>query len=135
MPDMKYSAADIAKRYSRIRDYPQINQQAVIEMHRQVGNLSIDKHGIAVRGLLVRHLVLPNNLAGTDQVIRFLCDQVSPHTYLNIMDQYHPAYKSHHYPELNRRTTSQEYQAAVEFAFDAGMDNLDQRKPRYWRIN
>jgi putative pyruvate formate lyase activating enzyme len=131
MPDMKYSTADTAKRYSRILDYPQINQQAVKEMHRQVGDLSINKNGIAVRGLLVRHLVLPNNLAGTYEIIRFLCDQVSPRTYLNIMDQYHPAYKSHHYPELNRRITNQEYQAAVDLAVEAGMTNLDQREPRY----
>jgi len=132
MPDMKYSDPVVAKRYSRIPDYPQINQKAVKEMHRQVGDLSVDKDGIAVRGLLVRHLVLPDNLAGTDEVVRYLCERVSQNTYLNIMNQYHPAYKSHHYPALNRRLTDQEYQSAVEFAIAAGMTNLDQRKSRFW---
>jgi putative pyruvate formate lyase activating enzyme len=132
MPDMKYSDPVVAKRYSRIPDYPQINQTAVKEMHRQVGDLSVDKDGIAVRGLLVRHLVLPDNLAGTDEVVRYLCERVSQNTYLNIMNQYHPAYKSHHYPALNRRLTDQEYQSAVEFAIAAGMTNLDQRKSRFW---
>lgn len=132
MPDMKYSDPVVAKQYSRIPDYPQINQTAVKEMHRQVGDLSVDKDGIAVRGLLVRHLVLPDNLAGTDEVVRYLCERVSQNTYLNIMNQYHPAYKSHHYPALNRRLTDQEYQSAVEFAIAAGMTNLDQRKSRFW---
>jgi putative pyruvate formate lyase activating enzyme len=132
MPDMKYSDPVVAKRYSRIPDYPQINQKAVKEMHRQVGDLSVDKDGIAVRGLLVRHLVLPDNLAGTDEVVRYLCERVSQNTYLNIMNQYHPAYKSHHYPALNRRLTDQEYQSAVDFAIAAGMTNLDQRKSRFW---
>jgi putative pyruvate formate lyase activating enzyme len=135
MPDMKYSAAEVAKRYSRIPDYPQINQQAVKEMHRQVGDLSIDKHGIANRGLLVRHLVLPNNLAGTDKIVRFLCEDISSHTYLNIMNQYHPAYKSQHYPKINRRLTDQEYQFAVEIALRTGMTNLDQRQSRFCYIN
>ena len=134
MPDMKYNDAEIAKRYSRIRDYPQINQKAVKEMHIQVGDLLLDEDGIAERGLLVRHLVLPNNLAGTDLVIEFLCEQISLNTYLNIMNQYHPAYKSHHYPDLNRRLTNQEYHSAVEMAVSAGMTNLDQRKSRFWSI-
>jgi len=134
MPDMKYIDAEIAKRYSRIRDYPQINQKAVKEMHIQVGDLLLDEDGIAERGLLVRHLVLPNNLAGTDLVIQFLCEQISLNTYLNIMNQYHPAYKSHKYPDLNRRLTNQEYHSAVEMAVSAGMTNLDQRKSRFWSI-
>lgn len=134
MPDMKYSDADTAKRYSRIPYYPQINQRAVKEMHHQVGDLTLDNSGIAIRGLLVRHLVLPDNLAGTDEVIRFLSQEISPRTYLNIMDQYHPAYKSHHYPELNRRISSQEYQAAIDAASSAGMTNLDQRRSKFWLI-
>lgn len=132
MPDMKYADADIAKKYSKIPDYPHINQQAVIEMHRQVGDLVIDKEGVATRGLLVRHLVLPSNLSGTDKIVRFLA-QLSRNTYLNLMDQYHPAYKSHHYPEINRRITKQEYQEAVQLAKDAGLFNLDRRRGLvYW---
>jgi putative pyruvate formate lyase activating enzyme len=135
MPDMKYSDPAIARRFSKIRNYPQINQQAVKEMHNQVGDLTVDKHGFAIRGLLVRHLVLPNDLAGTDEVVRFLSERISKQTYLNIMDQYHPAYKSHQYPELDRRLTSQEYQNAVEMAVSAGLTNLDQRKSRFLIIN
>ena len=101
-------------------------------MHRQVGHLTFDDNGIALRGLLVRHLVLPNDLAGTDEVVHYLSEQISPQTYLNIMDQYHPAYKSHQYPEIDRRLTSQEYQDAVEMAETAGLTNLDQRKSRFW---
>ncbi|MCJ7537257.1 MAG: radical SAM protein [Anaerolineales bacterium] len=127
MPDMKYSDPLIARRYSKIRNYPRINQQAVKEMHRQVGDLTVDQRGIALRGLLVRHLVLPNNLAGTREIIRYICEEVSQKTYLNIMDQYHPAYKSHHYPELDRRLSDQEYQTAVDAAIFAGMTNLDQK--------
>ena len=134
MPDMKYSHAEIAKRYSRIPDYPHVNQLAVAEMHRQVGNLELDEQGIALHGLLVRHLVLPNNLAGTDGVIKFLSEQISRETYLNIMNQYRPAYKSHLYPELNRQLTNQEYHAALDLADSAGMTNLDQRKSRFWII-
>lgn len=127
MPDMKYSDPQIARRYSKIRNYPRINQQAVKEMHRQVGDLTVDQRGIALRGLLVRHLVLPNNLAGTREIICYLCEEVYQKTYLNIMDQYHPAYKSHHYPELDRRLSDQEYQTAVDAAIFAGMTNLDQK--------
>lgn len=128
MPDMKYADAAIAKRLSKVRDYPQVNQAAVKEMHRQVGDLQLDANGLAVRGLLVRHLVLPDNLAGTEQVVRFLAEEISPNTYLNLMDQYRPAYHAHRYPELNRRITRAEYEAAIKMARDAGLNRLDKRK-------
>lgn len=131
MPDMKYSDPKIARHYSKIRNYPQVNQAAVKEMHRQVGDLMINEHGIATRGLLVRHLVLPDNLAGTEEIVRFLANEISPQTYLNLMDQYRPAYKSHDYPEINRGLTSQEFKSAVDAAFEAGLDRLDKRKPRF----
>jgi putative pyruvate formate lyase activating enzyme len=132
MPDMKYSDPDTARRYSKIRNYPQVNQTAVKEMHRQVGDLQIDEKGVGQRGLLVRHLVLPEGIAGTEETVRFLSCEISPHTYLNLMDQYHPAYKSHSYPELNRRLTNQEYRSAVDAAVSAGLQRLDQRKSQYW---
>ena len=134
MPDMKYADPDIARQYSKIRDYPAINQAAVCEMHRQVGDLSTDSNEIAFRGLLVRHLVLPNNLAGTDKIVQFLADKVSTNTYLNLMDQYRPAYKAHQYPELNRSITHEEYQAAVQMALDAGINRLDKRRAPSWRL-
>lgn len=129
MPDMKYANATIARRYSKIENYPAVNQAAVAEMHHQVGDLKLDHQGIATRGLLVRHLVLPNNLAGTHQVVHFLAEKISPYTYLNLMDQYRPAYRAGKIPELNRRITPDEYQAAVRMAHDAGMTRLDQRRP------
>jgi putative pyruvate formate lyase activating enzyme len=132
MPDMKYADAEIARRYSKIPDYARVNQVAVREMHRQVGDLEVNKAGLALRGLLVRHLVLPDNLAGTDEIVRFLASEISSHTYLNLMDQYRPAYKAHHFSELNRRITRDEYQAAVKMARDAGLERLDERRAHFW---
>ena len=132
MPDMKYGDVQIARQYSKIRNYPQVNQAALREMHRQVGDLKIGARGVAQRGLLVRHLVLPNGLAGTAQIVRFLADEISRNTYLNLMDQYHPHYRAHLIPELNRSLTRQEYNEAVELAHAAGLYRLDQRKPLSW---
>ncbi|MFQ6014810.1 MAG: radical SAM protein [Anaerolineae bacterium] len=128
MPDMKYADKDIARRYSKIRDYPAVNQAAVKEMHRQVGDLVLDERGVAQRGLLVRHLVLPNNLAGTAEIVRFLAEEVSKDTYLNVMDQYRPCYKGYDIPEVNRRITAEEYQKAVHLAQEAGLHRLDDRR-------
>lgn len=134
MPDMKYASSKIARHYSRVRNYPEINQAAVREMHRQVGDLTVDEHGLATTGLLVRHLVLPDNLAGTDQIVAFLAEEISPDTYLNIMDQYRPAYKAHNFHKLNRRITRQEYQTAVQWAREAGLHRLDDRKALYLKF-
>jgi putative pyruvate formate lyase activating enzyme len=128
MPDMKYANPEIALHYSKIQDYPEINRAAVREMHRQVGDLQIDERGLATRGVLVRHLVLPNNLAGTGEILRFLAEEISPNTYLNLMDQYHPAYNAHLYPKLNRPIKSHEYEIVVNQARTAGMIRLDVRK-------
>lgn len=127
MPDMKYSDAAVAERYSKVANYPEVNRSAVAEMHRQVGDLLVDARGIAVRGLLVRHLVLPGGLAGTPEVVRFLAERISTRTYLNIMDQYRPAYRASEYPELNRSVTREEFASAVRAALDFGMQRLDRR--------
>ncbi len=132
MPDMKYTSPKLAKIYSKASNYPSINQNAVREMHRQVGDLQIDARGLAQRGLLVRHLVLPNKLAGSDRVVRFLAEVISIDTYLNLMDQYRPAYKASQYPKLNRQITQQEYQEVVQAARQAGLHRLDERKPHAW---
>jgi putative pyruvate formate lyase activating enzyme len=95
-------------------------------MHRQVGDLQIDETSLARRGLLVRHLVLPYGLAGTDQVVHFLADEISQETYLNLMDQYHPAFNARQFPKLNRPLTGREYGQAVELALAAGLHRLDQ---------
>ncbi len=129
MPDMKYARSEPALRYSRVPRYPEVNQAAVREMHRQVGDLTLDDRGIAQRGLLVRHLVLPDDLAGTAETVRFLREQISPHTYINVMDQYRPCYRAHDLPPLNRRITAEEYARAVQHAQEAGL-RLDERPAR-----
>ncbi len=129
MPDMKYADAEAAHRFSRIRNYPAVNQAAVKEMHRQVGDLTMDDRGVAQRGLLVRHLVLPDGLAGTTEIVRFLRDKVSPNTYINVMAQYRPCFRAHELPPLDRRPTHEEYAAAVQSAQNAGL-RLDERRPR-----
>ncbi len=125
MPDMKYANPQIARRYSKIISYPTVNQAAVREMHRQVGDLQVDEQGIARRGLLVRHLVLPNHIAGTEQIVTFLAREISPDTYVNIMDQYHPAFQAHLYPSLNRPIKHEEYLEALQLAHQAGLKRLD----------
>ena len=125
MPDMKYSSPTLAGKYSGAHDYPRINQTAVLEMYRQVGDLQIDSDGLAYRGLLVRHLVLPQDIAGTKQIVAFLAEKVSRKTYINIMPQYHPAYHANRYPELNRPITAQEYASAVQSAWKVGLSRLD----------
>nr|HID14755.1 radical SAM protein [Anaerolineae bacterium] len=134
MPDMKYADANIAQKYSKIKDYPAVNQAAVKEMHRQVGDLVLDEDGIALRGLLVRHLVLPEGLAGTAEVARFLAEEVSRDTYINIMDQYRPCYKAAELPPLDRPITRAEYEQALQQAREAGLHRFDKREPRFFRI-
>jgi putative pyruvate formate lyase activating enzyme len=125
MPDMKYADAGIAKKYSLIPDYPYHNQKAVKEMYRQVGDLELDNNGIAARGLLVRHLVLPHNISGTKGVMANLARDISTNTYVNIMDQYRPEYHVRQFPELFRRTSVVEFQTAVDLAIDCGIEHID----------
>ena len=125
MPDMKYSDEKTAEQLSGIRDYPKVNKAAIKEMHRQVGDLQMDKQGVAHRGLLVRHLVLPNRLAGTQEVVRFLAQEVSTNTYLNIMAQYHPCYKAFDIPQLARPVNRQEFYEAIDLAHQQGLYRLD----------
>ncbi len=127
MPDMKYSDEAVARRYSKVADYPAVNRAAVREMHRQVGDLVLDGRGIARRGLLVRHLVLPEGLAGTAEVARFLAEEVSRDTYINVMAQYRPAYQAASYPPLDRPITRAEYARAMEEARAAGLHRFDRR--------
>ncbi|MBI4574118.1 MAG: radical SAM protein [candidate division NC10 bacterium] len=124
MPDFKYGDAEAAKRYSKVENYPDVAKAAFREMHRQVGDLTLDRRGVARRGLLVRHLVLPNALAGTAEVVRFLAG-LSGDTYVNIMDQYRPCYRAHEYPLLARRPTTAELEEARRLARAAGLHRLD----------
>jgi putative pyruvate formate lyase activating enzyme len=125
MPDLKYSDDKIAQRYCNAKDYVQTARQAIKKMHQQVGDLVMDDRGIAQRGLLVRHLILPEDLAGTYQAMKFIAGEISPNTYVNLMDQYHPCYKAVEYPPLDRRITHAEFASAVKIARDLGIKRLD----------
>ena len=125
MPDFKFADPEVAKQYSKAEDYPVAAKAAIKEMYRQVGDLVIDDKGVAQKGLLVRHLVLPEGLAGTKKIVDFLVENISPETYTNIMAQYYPCYKAQEHPPLDRRLTREEYRKAVKTAKDAGLTRLD----------
>jgi putative pyruvate formate lyase activating enzyme len=125
MPDMKYDDADTARELSDIENYPEINRAAIKEMHRQTGDLEVNGEGVAQRGLLIRHLVLPHGLAGTKSIMGFLANEVSSNTYVNVMDQYHPCYKAFKIPSLRRRISSVEFHEALSFARETGINRLD----------
>lgn len=128
MPDFKYTRSEVAEEYSKAPDYPQVVKLALKEMHRQVGDLVIDKRGIAQRGLLVRHLVLPQGLAGTRGAMRFLASEISKNTYVNIMDQYYPCGEISSGSLLSRKISQQEYDEAVQAAKEEGITRLDKRE-------
>jgi putative pyruvate formate lyase activating enzyme len=134
MPDFKYWDSEMARKYSKAPDYPEAARRAIKEMHRQVGELVTDEEGLAVRGLMIRHLVMPEQIAGTREVMRWIAQELSPHTYVNVMAQYYPAGKvsRQEYPEINRRLTSPEYEAALDEAGRAGLKRLDPRRPSYY---
>lgn len=125
MPDFKYGDTQIAEKYSQAKDYPEKARLAILEMHRQVGDLILDDRHIAVKGLLVRHLVLPSGLAGTRDIMRFLAAEVSPMTYVNIMAQYYPCGDIPPGSPLFRRITQKEYDQAIEIAREEGITRLD----------
>jgi len=125
MPDMKYADDKTALRLSKARNYPEVNRAAVREMHRQAGDLALNEHGVAQRGLLVRHLVLPGGLAGTPETARFLAEEISRDTYINIMAQYRPCYRAHEHPLLDRPITRKEYADAVAACRAAGLHRFD----------
>ncbi len=114
-----------AKYSSAAETYPEITKAALLEMHRQVGVAKPAKDGLMYRGLMIRHLVMPNRIAGTKKVIEWIAQNLPKDTYLNIMSQYRPMYKAFEYPKISRRITIQEYKEAVEWAKRAGLTNLD----------
>ncbi len=120
MPDTKYLNPDSSKKYSFAQDYPEVMKSALLEMHRQVGDLQI-KDGVAIRGLLVRHLVMPNNVSGSNDIIDFLANDISENTFLNVMDQYRPTFKAHKYSEINRPITYEEFQDVYVYAKKRGL--------------
>jgi len=125
-PDMKYMDADKAAKYSAgASDYPEVAKRAIIEMNRQVGELKIDHRGIALRGLIIRHLVMPNRVAGTEKFVRWVAENLPKSTYVNIMAQYRVEYKAFDYPEISRGITAQEFLEAIDWAEKYGLTNLD----------
>lgn len=135
MPDLKFMDEEVAYKFCRAKDYPQRAKEAVKEMHRQVGDLIIDERGLAKRGLLIRHLVMPGGMAGTRAAMRFLAQEISKNTYVNIMAQYRPCGEAHKYPPINRRPTPAEYEEAINIALEEGISRLDQRRGiKIWRL-
>lgn len=124
LPDMRYSSEEYAVRYSSAPRYPEINKLAVKEMFRQVGNLVLDKYGVAKRGLIIRHLVMPDDISGTEDVLRFIAEEISKDTYISLMAQYRPMYRAQDFPPLNRRITREEYKRALEIAKNLGLRNV-----------
>jgi putative pyruvate formate lyase activating enzyme len=131
MPDLKYWDAEMARKYSKAPDYPDVARRTIKEMHRQVGELVLDEQSLAKRGLIIRHLVMPEEIAGTREVMRWIAREISPDTYVNVMAQYYPAGKvsSKEYTEINRRVTPYEYEKALDEAWRAGLKRLDPRRP------
>jgi putative pyruvate formate lyase activating enzyme len=125
MPDFKYSDRKVSARFSNAPDYPKTAKTALREMHRQVGELQLDERGIARRGLLIRHLVLPEDLAGTKEAMQFIAQQISPQTYVNVMEQYRPCYQASEHPPLDRPITGREFREAVEMALQEGLNRLE----------
>ncbi|GAB4372978.1 MAG: radical SAM protein [Calditrichia bacterium] len=126
LPDYKYADGKMAAKYSSEADtYPELTQAALLEMHRQVGVAKPAEDGLMYRGLMIRHLVMPNGVSGTREVIRWIAEHLPKDTYVNLMSQYRPMFKAYHYPEIARRITRQEYEEAVQWAREAGLSNLD----------
>jgi len=122
LPDARYSDPKVAFRYSSAPNYPAINRAALKGMHRQVGDLVMDENGIAKNGLIIRHLVLPVGLSGTRETLHFIATEISPNTYISLMDQYFPAYKACENPPLDRRITSAEYEEAIRIMKEEGLE-------------
>ena len=116
MPDAKFMDEQYSKEYCNAPDYPDVLKQVLKEMHRQVGDLKMDSHGIAEKGLLIRHLVMPGGVASSEAILRFIAEEISVHTYVNIMDQYRPEYHACEHVPINRRITHKEYLEATQLA-------------------
>ena len=128
MPDFKFWDPRVAARFTQAEDYPERAREALKEMHRQVGDLVIDDEGIAGRGILLRHLVMPDGLAGTPEIMKFLAEEISGQTYVNIMPQWRPCGSAVVEKDVGRRITDKEFKEALEAALEAGIERLDERR-------
>lgn len=127
MPDFKFWDPELSRKYLKAPDYPQKTREAIREMHRQVGDLKLDDRGIALRGIILRHLVMPGGVSGTREIMRFIVKDISPDTYVNIMDQYRPCGNADKYPPLDRGITQDEYKEALTAAHEEGIRRFDKR--------
>ncbi|MFC1840143.1 radical SAM protein [Thermodesulfobacteriota bacterium] len=132
MPDYKFWGREASKRFCDASDYPEFVKKALIEMHRQVGDLEINDEGIALKGLLIRHLVMPGDIAETPEIMKFISKEISENSYVNIMDQYRPSGGAVNHPDINRPLEAKEYKAARESAEKAGLKRLDPRDRIRW---
>jgi putative pyruvate formate lyase activating enzyme len=123
LPDARYADSKIAKKYSAAPNYFEVMKKALKEMYRQVGELIINKSGVAHSGLIVRHLVLPGGLSGSRKIMRFIAREISPHTYISLMAQYFPAYQSDQFPLLSRKINREEYREALQAFKEEGLEN------------
>jgi putative pyruvate formate lyase activating enzyme len=128
MPDIKFWDASIAEQTCHAPDYPEVARAALVEMHRQVGDLTLDKNGLAQRGLLVRHLVLPRGLAGTRMIMRFIATQISTSTYVNVMPQYRPCGRAYEIPALAKPLAAEDFEKALQETEQEGITRLDERR-------
>ncbi|MDY6844456.1 MAG: radical SAM protein [Thermodesulfobacteriota bacterium] len=126
LPDFKYWDGDLSAKYSSgAESYPEMTREAILEMYRQVGVAKPAKDGIMQRGLIIRHLVMPNNTSGSEEIMEWIAKNLPKDTYVNVMAQYNPVYKAYDYPELSRRINSEEYKKVVKRAKEMGLTNLD----------
>jgi putative pyruvate formate lyase activating enzyme len=123
LPDMRYADPQMAIKYSSAPDYPKYNQESLKEMHRQAGIAEMDNHGIIKKGVIIRHLVLPYNIAGTDKIMRFIAQELSPDSYVSLMSQYRPCHQANKFKEISRRLTAEEYEEAKEAMQKYGLSN------------
>ncbi|MBM4300849.1 MAG: radical SAM protein, partial [Deltaproteobacteria bacterium] len=131
LPDFKYWDSAMAAKFSAgAESYPEITREAILEMNRQVGVAKFARQGIMQRGLIIRHLVMPNNTGGSEKIMEWIAENLPKDTYINIMPQYTPAHKAYDYPEISRRITGKEYKKVVQRAKDMGLTNLDIQD--YW---
>ncbi|MBN1693067.1 MAG: radical SAM protein [Dehalococcoidales bacterium] len=123
LADIRYASNESGRKYSRVRHYADYARAAIIKMQRQVGDLIMDRDGIAQKGLIIRHLILPNGIAGSEDSLRWLVEEVSPRVAVSIMSQYYPTHRAYKYKELNRKILPQEYQEVVDIAERLGIEN------------
>ena len=136
MPDFKFWEAEMARQYSKARNYPEAARRVIKAMHEQVGDLVLDENGLALRGLMLRHLVMPGGIGGTREIMEWVARELGPNTYVNVMAQYYPAGKvsKKEYVDINRNITDDEFQEALAAARAAGLWRLDARSAASARL-